>query len=348
MSGMPSIRQIVGALLIAGCAPATREPAPVPEAQAPAALAAPGRIEGTSLLGRPLAAPELAADFRAEQEALLARAEAELAADPGDPERIIWVGRRTAYLGRYREAIEIYSRGIAAHPGHAALYRHRGHRHITLRQLDAAVADLSRAAELIAGTPDRVEPDGLPNARNVPTSTSHSNVWYHLGLAHFLKGDFERAAEAYRECLAFSTNPDMLSATSHWLYMTLRRLGRDQQAERLLEPIEPGMDVIENRDYFRLLRMYQGHEDPARLLAEAEEAGGVGYATVAYGVGHWHLVRGERARAREIFRRIVDSDAPWAAFGYIAAEAELARSDGLMPQHASAPLQRLAASSATT
>ncbi len=284
-------------------------------------------VEATSLLGRPLPAPDLPADFRAAQEALLAEARADLAARPDDPEALIWVGRRTAYLGRYREAVEVYSRGIEAHPDDPRLYRHRGHRFITLRRLADAVADLERATALIAGTPDEVEPDGLPNARNLPTSTLHSNIWYHLGLARYLQGDLPRALDAYRACLDVSRNPDMLSATSHWLYMTLRRLGRGDEAEPVLDPIHRDLDVIENQDYHRLLLMYRGEIPPQELLAQAEARGALSFVTTGYGVGNWYLVEGEPDRAAALFRRIVATDS-WASFGFIAAEAELARMGG--------------------
>ena len=39
----------------------------------------------------------------------------------------------------------------------------------------------------------KIEPDGQPNARNIPTSTLNSNIYYHLGLAQYLKGEFEAA-----------------------------------------------------------------------------------------------------------------------------------------------------------
>ncbi len=301
------------------------------EAEGAAPAAAPdGDIEAVSLLGQPLERPVLSEEFRSEQHFQLTSALSDLEERPDDPEAIIWVGRRTAYLGRYREAISIYDRGITAHPEHAALYRHRGHRYITLRRLDDAIADLTRASELIAGTADHIEADGLPNARNLPTSTSHSNIWYHLGLAHYLKGDFKSAHAAYERCMRFSTNPDMLAATSHWLIMTLRRLGRTSQANLLLIPIQPQMDIIENHSYHRLLLMTKGFDDPERLLAEAEEAGGVDHATIAYGVGNWYLTQGRRPRAKEIFEQVVATDV-WSAFGYIAAEAELARWDQAEP-----------------
>src|ERR1043166_6071865 len=111
---------------------------------------------------------------------------------------------------------------------------------------------------LRAGKSDEVEPDGLPNARNVPTGTLHSNIWYHLALARHLKGGFTRALAAYREAEKVSKNPDMLVATTHWLYMTLRRLGREKEAARVVLAIKPDLDVIENGDYLKLIRLYQG------------------------------------------------------------------------------------------
>jgi hypothetical protein len=43
-----------------------------------------------------------------------------------------------------------------------------------------------------------------------------------------------------------------------------------------------------------------------------------------YGVGNWYLVRGDTVRARDWFKRAVASGG-WPAFGFLAAEAELAR-----------------------
>lgn len=31
------------------------------------------------------------------------------------------------------------------------------------------------------------EPDGIPNALNPPLTLPHRNIWYHLGLAYYLK-----------------------------------------------------------------------------------------------------------------------------------------------------------------
>jgi tetratricopeptide (TPR) repeat protein len=284
----------------------------------------PPGVEAISLLGDTFRAPPLDSAVAAQRETALAAAQLALAVTPNDADSLIWLGRRLAYLGRYREAIDTYTRAIATHPKDARLYRHRGHRYLTTRRFERAIDDLVRASLLVAHQPDQVEPDGIPNAAGLPTSTLQTNVWYHLGLAHYLRGDFERAASAYRECLRLAANPDMTVATSHWLYMTLRRLGRGDEASTVLDPVRADWDVIENHEYHRLLLMYKGELDPDSLLDDAAAANGIGSATTAYGVANWHYYNGRDARALQLFRMILDG-AQWPAFGYIAAEVEVAR-----------------------
>ena len=281
--------------------------------------------QGTSLLGKPLIPVPPPAAARQGLEANLQAAREQYERNPNDADAIIWLGRRLAYLGRYRDAIATFTDGIRKHPADARMYRHRGHRYITVRELDKAIADFSKAAVLIAGKPDQIEPDGQPNAKNIPTSTLNTNVFYHLGLAHYLRGEFEPALKAYRECIRFSKNPDMLVATTHWLYMTLRRLDRPGEARQALEPISADMEIIENGSYHRLLMVYKGTEK-ADALAASLAAGNLDAVTIGYGLGNWHLYNDRRDQAMIAFRQIVEkNDAQWPAFGYIAAEAELAR-----------------------
>ena len=178
----------------------------------------------------------------------------------------------------------------------------------------------------MAGRPDEIEPDGLPNTRNIPTSTLQSNIWYHLGLAYYLRGEFDSAANAYREALRVSTNPDMLVATTHWAYMTQRRLGNESEAARLLAPIGREMDIIENDAYHQLLLLYKGELPVDSLISSSgDSADAVQDATIAYGVGNWYLYNGRKTEAVSLFRDVM-RNTQWAAFGYIAAEAELTSS----------------------
>jgi tetratricopeptide (TPR) repeat protein len=279
--------------------------------------------EATSLLGKPLMRPEPAAESRAALEKNLADARAAYQRAPEDADAIIWLGRRLAYLGRYREAIEVFSEGARKHPNDARMYRHRGHRHITVREFDNAIRDLQRAAALERDQPDEIEPDGAPNRYNIPTSTLQSNIWYHLALAYYLKHDFEKALPAWRETLNVSRNDDMLVATSDWLYMTYRRLGRTQDAASVLSPIHKDMRILENEAYHKRLLMYKGEIQPDNVLA-FDNPDPVQVATFGYGVANWYLYNGQRERANALFQRILEGR-NWSAFGFIAAEAELAR-----------------------
>jgi tetratricopeptide (TPR) repeat protein len=282
------------------------------------------RPEATSLLGKPLVPAPIPAETRSTLEENLKKAEIEHGKNPDDPDATIWLGRRQAYVGRYREAIETYSAGIEKHPDDARLYRHRGHRYLTVREFPKAIADFTRAAQLVAGTPDQVEPDGQPNARNLPTSTLQSNIFYHLGLAYYVSGDFVRAAEAYGKCMTVSKHPDMLVATTYWYYLTLARRGRAAEAAKLLVPITADMEIIENASYYRLLRMFKGELTPESLLVPGPA--GLDTVTTKYGIAAWHLAHGRNDAAVTLLRQIVDGvPQQWPAFGYIAAEAELSR-----------------------
>ncbi len=304
---------IVAAIVLLLIAPATNNQQPATDQ----------RQEATSLLGKPLVPAAPSAEAKARMEAQLAEADAALKAAPGSADALIWLGRRQAYLGRYGDAIATFTRGIERFPADARFHRHRGHRYLTTRQLANAVTDFEKAVELTRGQPDQAEPDGQPNTRNIPTSTLQTNIWYHLGLAHYLRGDFEAASRAYGEDLKISPNDDNLVAVTHWAYMTARRLGRDDEAKTLLEPITKSLNVIENGSYHRLLLMYKGEVPEAEILKAVDA--GLDLVTIGYGVGNWHFYNGGVEKALEVWNRILAQEDQWPAFGYLAAEAELAR-----------------------
>lgn len=285
--------------------------------------APPTDLQTISLLGRPLIAtpPEAA---RVKLEADLTEARKELAADPTDADKLVWVGRRLGYLWRINEAIEVFSQGIEQHPHHAPLYRHRGHRYISIRRFGDAITDLERAVELLSGKPDKVEPDGMPNKQGIPLTTTGFNVWYHLGLARYLTENFEGAFTAFGEAQRCGRGfDDNLAATTDWQYLILRRLGRDDEAAGLLDRITPTMDIIENHAYHRRLLVYKGLI-AADALFDAATASDLDLATMGYGLGVWHLCNDNLEAADEILRRVT-SGPYWPAFGFIAAEVELAR-----------------------
>ena len=263
--------------------------------------------------------PTLSPETRKAYDVKLAEAFDQFTKQGGNADSTIWLGRRTAYLGNYKDAIRIFSEGLSRYPTDARFFRHRGHRYITIRCFDEAIRDLDRAASLVKSKPDQVEPDGLPNERNVPTSTLQTNIYYHLGLAHYLKGEFDPAYAAFMQAFNIAKNADMQVAAANWVFMSAMRLGKSKEAAQFIGKIPDNLDLIENADYYKLIRLYQGKMKPEDLLKEAASN-----ATIGYGLGNWYLYNGRREETMKIFRQIVAGD-QWASFGYIAAEAELKR-----------------------
>jgi tetratricopeptide (TPR) repeat protein len=288
-------------------------------------LSVPAGAQAISFLGDTLNSPQIPDAAGEVYLARYAEAQDALAEAPEDVDALIWMGRRTAYLGQYREAIAVYTHALTLHPDDARLYRHRGHRYITVRKPDNAIADFEHAAELTRGLPDEVEPDGLPNDQNIPTSTLQFNIFYHLGLAHYIKGDLEAALAAYRSCLTVSVHPDAVVATVYWLYMTLVRLGREDDAQQMLADIHEDLEIIESTGYLDLLLLFKGERSLEDLTGPEGPEVTLQSTTTAYGLGVYHLLEGRDTEAYETFERVRGGVNQWSAFGFVAAEAELAR-----------------------
>jgi tetratricopeptide (TPR) repeat protein len=232
---------------------------------------------------------------------VVAEAARKLTADPKNIELIIALGRAQASVWRFRDAIATFTRGIEIDPKNAMLYRHRGHRYISTRQFDKAIKDLELAARL---------------------NDANFDIWYHLGLAYYLKGKFDKAAKAYEQCRAVADKDDSVIAVSDWLYMTYRKLEKGYEADGVLDRITLNMKVEENKSYYDRLLMYKGIKKESEVMRD--DLTDLELATVGYGIGNWYLYGGDLAKAKALFRKVTGGKY-WAAFGFIAAEAELAR-----------------------
>lgn len=224
--------------------------------------------------------------------------------DPTSADAALSLADRLAELGKYREAIRLLGDAINRHPADARLLLDRGHRFINVRRFQDAVNDL-QAAELLD-----------------PDPATREQIYYHDGLAQFLRGDFDHALAAYRRGMPLAKTPDRLVANSDWMYMTLRRLGRAQEAEKVLEPISIDLNVKDSVAHHKLLLMYGGDIAPEELVRQ--DANTTDGATILYGIGDWYVINGQPERALPLWRKILDGNQSF-SFGYIAAEADMAR-----------------------
>lgn len=282
----------------------------------------PQGFETASLFGKPLERPQLDDSLLKDFESKLNVALSEFDQDPYSIDKCIWVGRMLGYLGSYRDAILWYTSALKSFGPAAKILRHRGHRYITLRCFAEAVADLQLASKLISDEPDEVEIDGIPNALGLPISSLHSNVWYHLGLAFYLEGDFTNALMACNAGIEVSDNPDKFVSQSYWKYLTLLQLGDNHACEKLLGNLEGSYDLVENFTYYQLLNVFNGTLEIEEIAIEASND--LEYSTLYYGFGMYFLLHNQPDQAIESFRSVVAGPI-WQSFGYIAAETELKR-----------------------
>ena len=242
---------------------------------------------------------------------VVAAAQKNLAADPKNVDLHLKLAQAQSSVRQYREAVETCTRGLAIAPANADLLLERGHRELGLREFKRARADLERAQKL--------DPKKL-------------DVYYHLGLAHYFLGEFAESADAFGHAVELAPSVDSRINSSNWLYASLRRAKKPDEAKKALAGITPEMTHTEPHSYFylSLVRFFQGSMTEADAVPPApvgadDVEGELRFDTVAYGVGNWHLYNGNRAKAQEYFKRIVTGQV-WITWGFIGAEAELVRS----------------------
>lgn len=258
--------------------------------------------EVLSLLGKKLYAEPATEEELASLKKDLKEAMRQLELNPEDVENIISYGGHLANLWRYHDAIDVYTKGIERFPDNAMLYRHRGHRYISVRSFKKAVEDLTKASQL--------------NSRDF-------DIWYHLGLAYYLQGEFGQALKAYQECAKYTVDDDARVGVSYWLYITLRRLNQDKVAAKVLKNVTNRMNIMMERSYHELMFFYQGKMSEKEIMTMASTSD-LDNATYGYGIGVLLLFRNQEGKAVQVFEKILELR-HWPAFGYIAAEAELAR-----------------------
>jgi tetratricopeptide (TPR) repeat protein len=282
----------------------------------PAQPAAKQKPEVNSPLGKSFFA-------KGDADGAIAKADAALAANPASVDLMIAAARARDIALQFDGSIKLYTKAITAAPDDVRAYRFRGHRYISTRRFDLAVADLEKAVKL---------------------APSSYDVAYHLGLADYLKGEFATAARIYRGCLAakepagklpegwrdcstVARDDESRIAMSDWLYRALRRARLDDEAKRLLDAIGDSLPIKENEAYYRAILFYKGLRTEAEILQPAAFKENTG-VTTGYGVANLYLAGGKTNQACALFRRLVEDELHWNAFGYIAAEAELARAGG--------------------
>ncbi len=215
----------------------------------------------------------------------------------------LWIKKGLALSKQklFREAIEAYSIYITYRPFDGIVYRHRGHRLISVCRFEEAAADLEMAV--------RLDPENWDS-------------WYHLGLAYYLLKDYKRAELAYKRCYEITETTDALVAVLDWYWMTLSRLNRIEEANKLIECINKDTDCGENYAYLRRILMYKGLIKPEELIVtEGAFIPELEIATQGYGLSNYYYINNNIEKSNEILKLIINEakETMWSAFGYLSA-----------------------------
>lgn len=271
-----------------------------------------------SFLGKPLYAKTI-------DSVVLAKADSAIQAIQNksnlSEEDYIAISRNMVSTGRFAQAAENFSAGIKKFPSSFKLLRHRGHRYLNLRQLDKSIADLTRAEELIRAEPETWEYD----AAGKPTATYQHQIWYHIGLYHFLKRDYAASATAYEKSLAYTKEGNNIAGASDWLYNAYQRSGQKDKIPNLLKPFTLDFD-IEDKDYsyYRRLLLFNDVITPEQLIDVNQPADQLPLTelTKLYGLANWYAYKGDSANANELYKKVLQSN-EWAGFAVACAELDV-------------------------
>jgi tetratricopeptide (TPR) repeat protein len=218
-------------------------------------------------------------------------------------------GLALAKKEKFRESLSAFSMGLSYDPLNDRLYRHRGHRYISIAEYPEAAADLKMATRL-----DETKRDS----------------WYHLGLAYYLLEDFHRAESAYRIAFERASSEQELVSTVDWLWMTLMRLDKREEAQELLDHIPETLNPGENSSYFERVMLYKG----LRKIEDFYEFKGaqspeIELANQGYGIATYLFFCNKVEESNALLLKIIKNCPKQWAFGYRAAEVDL-KSRGLL------------------
>ena len=202
----------------------------------------------------------------------------------------------------FNEAVRAFSGALAADPFDWLTLRHRGHRFLSVCRFEEALADFELAY--------RINPEDW-------------DVMYHLALSRYLTGDNEGADDMYSRCISGTKKDDPnMFAVVNWKHVNLMRLGKNEEAQKVLDMVDLELDPEDNKDYKDNILVYKGLLTAQRALAvdKDDPNASLAYATKGYGIAMHLYYTGKKAEAKEIFDNIIKNNDMWYSFGNLAAQ----------------------------
>ncbi len=168
--------------------------------------------------------------------------------DPRNPDKYREAGLALLKENRVDEAVALFSQGLTYNPFDAVMRFWRGRKFIGREDYALSASDL-KLATLI--NPEDWEP------------------YYYLGVACYLAGMYEEAKDAHAKSRAMMKKYGIkaIPATVDWYWMICMKLGLKDEAQAVLDEVEPGMES-EDGDYLARTLLYKGYYKPENFVQD--------------------------------------------------------------------------------
>lgn len=201
-------------------------------------------------------------------------------------------------------AIADYSSAIKRNPRYAQALLVRGSAYLVKADYDRAIADFTRVANILPGSHQAIKPRGL---------------------ARFFRGEHAFAAADFAETLKLKPgDPE----STVWLYLSRTRLAGASSVVDARGELARNVHALIEGSWPRLIAaLYLEEATPEEVFAAVPVKGKTRAAQrcqASFFVGHWRVLKGERAAARMLMKRAIDRCAP-GSNERLGAVAELAR-----------------------
>jgi tetratricopeptide (TPR) repeat protein len=286
--------------------------------------------------------------------ARLNEARAMVSEDPEDLTAMLNLGRRTAAIGQFPQAIEVLTRAARVHYLSPRVFRERGEVLLSVRELGPAYEDFEKAQTLIdaqrtgLADPGRVRPkpedttsvqwgvivetaDETDSTGGPLLTSVQFQVALHMGVIRYLRGDFPAARDFLIEAARRASTDDDLALAALWLFFATRRAGNLTEAAEILTAVKPDWAVQAHQHEHQLLLAFGGQIPGDTVQRRAlNRLGGGERSLYCYGIGFMLLVSGRTDEA-ELWLEQARTIPDWTRLSYLAAEADLARLLGRKP-----------------